>query len=407
MKTFKRLALAMAFTGLGAVQPALAQTEPGITDTSIKIGLFSPLSGAGMAYGFDVINAAKMWYDKINKDGGIHGRKIELVIEDTRCNANDLVAAVKKLVEQDKVFLLNGGSCSSAVVGAREYVERAKVPFLMLNASGDGALYPPSKYIYGAFSISQHALGGSAVQFAAEHLKAKKIGYINHDDAYGAWNLEAAEVQAKQLGDVSLNVQSINANINDVTAPMLKIRAANPDVLVLTTYARPAALIIKKARELGWNKPIVLTVTGTADLTQLVENVGGPDALKNFYIQDVLAGLPTDPKLAWVYDMYKEYYPDLASKPGHPQSYMPYGLPSAMSVVQALKDAGPQPTREKVLAALEHLKLETNVMAAPVEFTPIDHAALKSAIYIKFDGKTKELVPGTFKSIWQYQPKTQ
>src|SRR5690606_32788304 len=115
---------------------------------------------------------------------------------------NDLVAAVKKLVEQDKVFLLNGGSCSAAVVGAREYVERAKVPFLMLNASGDGALYPPSKYIYGAFSISQHALGGSAVQFVAEHLKAKKIGYINHDDAYGTWNLEAAEAQVKQLGDV-------------------------------------------------------------------------------------------------------------------------------------------------------------------------------------------------------------
>lgn len=405
MKIFKRMAMAVLIAGVGAMQPALAQTEPGITDKTIRIGLFSPLSGPGMAYGFDVINAAKMWYDKVNKEGGIHGRQIELVIEDTRCNANDLVAAVKKLVEQDKVFLLNGGSCSAAVVGAREYVERAKVPFLMLNASGDGALYPPSKYIYGAFSISQHALGGSAVQFVAEHLKAKKIGYINHDDAYGTWNLEAAEAQVKQLGDVSLNVQSINANINDVTAPMLKIRAANPDVLVLTTYARPAALIIKKARELGWTKPIVLTVTGTADLTQLVENVGGPDALKNFYIQDVLAALPSDPKLAWVYDMYKQYYPDLAAKPGHPQSYMPYGLPSAMSIVKALQEAGPEPTREKVLSALENMKLETNVMAAPVEFTPTDHAALKSAIYIKFDGVNKELIPGTFKSVWQYVPK--
>lgn len=403
MNAFKRLTLAVAFASLGFTHSTMAQSEPGITDTTIKIGLFSPLSGAGMAYGFDVVNAAKMWYDKVNKEGGIHGRKIELAVEDTRCNANDLVAAVKKLVEQDKVFLLNGGSCSAAVVGAREYVERSKVPFLMLNASGDGALYPPSKYIYGAFSISQHALGGSAVQFAAEHFGAKKIGYINHDDAYGTWNLEAAEAQAQHLGGVNLNVQSINANINDVTAPMLKIRAANPDVLVLTTYARPAALIIKKAKELGWNKPIILTVTGTADLTQLVENVGGADALQNFYIQDVLLGLPSDPKLAWVYDMYKEYYPDLASKPGHPQSYMPYGLPSAMSITQALKEAGPEPTREKVLAILENLKLETNVMAAPVEFSPTDHAALKSAIYIKFDGTNKDLIPGTFKSVWEYK----
>ncbi|WP_291772369.1 ABC transporter substrate-binding protein [Castellaniella sp.] len=402
--TIKKAALCMAVVGLGLGQ-AVQAAEPGITDTTIKIGLFSPLSGPGMAYGFDVVNAAKMYYDKINKEGGVNGRKIELVVEDTRCNANDLVAAVKKLVEQDHVFLLNGGSCSAAVVAAREFVERSKVPFIMLNASGDGALYPPSKYIYGAFSISQHAVGGSMVEFAVDHLKAKKIGYINHDDAYGTWNLTAAEFQAKKHPGTTFSVQSISPNINDVTAPMLKVRAANPDVLLLTTYARPAALIIKKAHELGWTKPIVLAVNGAADVTQLVENVGGAAALKNFYIQDVVVGLPSDPKLKWVYDMYKQYYPDLAAKPGHPQSYMTYGIPPAMTVVQALKEAGPQPTREKVLAALEHLKLDTGIMAGPIEFTPTDHAGQKAAIYMKFDGTNKELIPGSFKSDWTYTGK--
>src|SRR3546814_6626375 len=140
----------------------------------------------------------------------------------------------------------------------------------MHNAAGDGDLYPPSKYIYGAFSISQHAVGGSMVQFAAEHFKAKKIGYINHDDAYGAWNLDAAKLQAKKLGGITLDVQSINPGINDVTAPMLKIRAANPDVLLLTTYARPAALIIKKAHQLGWTKPIVLAEIGRASFRERV-----------------------------------------------------------------------------------------------------------------------------------------
>ena len=110
----KKAALCAAVAGLGLGMSARA-AEPGITDSTIKIGLFSPLSGSGMAYGFDVVNAAKMYYEKVNKEGGIHGRKIELVVEDTRCNANDLVAAVKKLVEQDHVFLLNGGPCSAAV----------------------------------------------------------------------------------------------------------------------------------------------------------------------------------------------------------------------------------------------------------------------------------------------------
>lgn len=327
--------------GLALAGAVCAQQEPGLTAGTIKIGMFSPLSGNAMAYGFDVVNAAKMYYDKVNKDGGIHGRKIELVIEDDRCNANDVLAAVKKLTEQDKVFLLNGGSCSGAVVGAKEYIERAQIPYVMLNASGDGALYPPSKYIYGAFSISQRAVGGSMVQFANEHLGAKKIGYINHDDAYGGWNLEAAEFQAKKLPGVDLQVQSINPNLTDVTAPMLKIRAANPDVLLITTYARPVSLLVKKAHELGFTKPIVIGVNGTADLKQLVENVGSREAFKNVYIQEVLADVPGGAKLKWVYDMYKQYYPDLVAKPGHPQTYMPYGIPSAMEVVNALKAAGP------------------------------------------------------------------
>ncbi|VTU19207.1 Leucine-, isoleucine-, valine-, threonine-, and alanine-binding protein precursor [Variovorax sp. PBS-H4] len=394
----------VAFAATIAALGASAQTEPGLTDKTIKIGMFGPLSGNSMAYGFDVINAAKMYYDKVNKEGGVNGRKIELVVEDDRCNANDLLAAVKKLTEQDKVFLLNGGSCSGPVVGAREYVERVQVPLVMLNASGDGALYPPSKYIYGAFSISQRAVGGSMVQFATEHLKAKKIGYINHDDAYGGWNLEAAEFQAKKLG-VDLQLQSINPNITDVTAPMLKIRAANPDVLIITTYARPVSLLVKKAQELGWTKPIVIAVNGTADLKQLVENVGNKDAFKNVYLQEVMLDVAGGSKLKWVYDMYKEYYPDLASKPGYPQTYMPYGIPSAMAVVNALKAAGPQLTREKFLDAMSKTKFDSKVMAGPIELTPEDHAAQKSAIYLKFDGENKTPVPGSYRSAWVYQAK--
>lgn len=386
--------------GLLAAAAAGAQ-EPGITDKSIKIGMFGPLSGPNMAYGFDVMNAAKMYYDKINKEGGIHGRKIEYVVEDDRCNANDLVAAVKKLVEQEQVFMLNGGSCSAAVVAAKDYVVRNKVPFLMLNASGDGALYPPTDYIFGAFSISQYAVGGAMIEFAAKQFGAKTIGYINHDDAYGAWNLEGSKADAQTNG-VKLAVESINPTINDVTAPFLKLRAANPDVLLLVTYARPAALLIKKAAELGFNKPIILSVTGTASLSQLVENVG-KDALKNFYIQEVMVDAPGGAKLKPIYDMYEAAYPDLAAKPDHPQTYMPYGIPPAMSLVKALQDAGPNPTREKVLAALKTQDFDSGVMAGRMKFGPTERAANKSTIFVKYDGSTMTPLPGVFSSRWTYK----
>jgi branched-chain amino acid transport system substrate-binding protein len=84
---------------------------------------------------------------------------------------------------------------------------------------------------------------------------------------------------------------------------------------------------------------------------------------------------------------------------------MPYGIPSAMAVVNALKAAGPNPTREKVLTALSQTKFDSGVMAGPIELTPTDHAAQKSAIYLKFDGESMNVVPGTYRSLWTYQPK--
>ncbi|WP_199090239.1 ABC transporter substrate-binding protein [Bosea sp. ASV33] len=382
---------------------AAGAQEPGITDKAIKIGIFGPLSGPNMAYGFDVVNAAKMYYDKINKEGGIHGRKIEYVVEDDRCNANDLVAAVKKLVEQENVFMLNGGSCSAAVVAAKDYVVRNKVPYLMLNASGDGALFPPTDYIFGAYSISQYAVGGAMIEFAAKQFGAKNVAYINHDDAYGAWNLEGSKKDAEVNG-VKLSVESINPGINDVTAPFLKVRAANPDAILLVTYARPAALLIKKAAEMGFNKPIILSVTGTASLNQLAENVG-KDALKNFYTQEVMIDSPGGAKLKPIYDMYKAAYPELAAKPDHPQTYMPYGIPPAMSLVKALQDAGPNPTREKVLAALKTQDFDSGVMAGRMQFGPEQRAANRSTIFIKYDGTTMSPLPGVFTSRWTYQAK--
>jgi branched-chain amino acid transport system substrate-binding protein len=398
-----RVAAGLALAASLTTSLAARAEEPGITDKTIKIGIFGPLSGPNMAYGFDVVNAAKMYYDKINKEGGIHGRKIEYVVEDDRCNANDLVAAVKELVEQDQVFMLNGGSCSAAVVAAKDYVVRNKVPYLMLNASGDGALFPPTDYIFGAYSISQYAVGGAMIEFAAKQFGAKTVAYINHDDAYGAWNLEGSKKDAEVNG-VKLVVESVNPSINDVTAPFLKVRAANPDAILLVTYARPAALLIKKAQEMGFNKPIILSVTGTASLNQLAENVG-KDALKNFYTQEVMVDSPGGPKLKPIYDMYKAAYPDLAAKPDHPQTYMPYGIPPAMSLVKALQDAGPNPTREKVLAALKTQDFDSGVMAGRIQFGPQQRAANRSTIFIKYDGNTMTPLPGVFTSRWTYQAK--
>ncbi len=195
----------------------------------------------------------------------------------------------------------------------------------------------------------------------------------------------------------------MSPTIADVTAPMLKLRAANVDVLVIATYARPAQLVLKKAHELGFNKPIVIAVNAIANLQQLVENVGGKEAFKQVYIEEVLADKPGGEKLKWVYDMYKAAYPDLAAKPDHPQVYMPYGIPSAMAVVKVLQAAGPEPTRTKIIEAAKKLNFDSGVMAGPIAFGENERAAQKASIFIKFDGESMTTVPGVFSSRWTYQ----
>lgn len=390
-----------SLAALGMATQAFSQTDPGVTDDKIRIGVFAPLSGPVMAYGFDPVNGARMYYDKINKEGGIHGRQIELVVKDDRCNANDLVAAVKELVERDGVFLLHGGSCSAQTMAAVEYVQRSQVPLVVLAASGDGLVYPVSRYIFGAFATTQHASGASMVEFSTEHLNAKKIAYVNHDDIYGTWNLEGTAFTAEKNG-AELNVQSINPEITDVTAPIIRLRAGNPDVLHLAVYARPLALLIKKAHEAGMDVPIVLGVAGVADLQALAENVGSREALRNVYIQEMF-NIEGNPDSQWVLDMYKEAYPELAARPGHPHNFMPLGVQSAMAVVKALEAAGPDLTRERFLDAMETLEFDSGLMAGPVKFSPDNHAANEAAIFIKWDGDSSTRVPGSYASEWKHE----
>ena len=204
------------------------------------------------------------------------------------------------------------------------------------------------------------------VDFVHNYLKKSKIALVRHDDAYGDWGQEAVEAQAK-TSDVSvIDVESLNANITDVTAAVLQMRAKQPEVIVLFTYPRLAALIIRKAYELGVKSTIVLAATGTADLKALADNVGTKEAFNNLYYQDTINDVPTGPKQKWVHDLYAEKYPDLAKQPGHPSDYFSNDVGGFLEVTYGLMMAGPVPTRENFVKATQTMWFETGSQAGPL-----------------------------------------
>jgi branched-chain amino acid transport system substrate-binding protein len=364
--------------------------DPGITDSEIVIGLFGPQSGPLRNYGFDPLGAAQMWYDMVNKAGGIWGRKIRVITEDDKCDPTALNAVIRKMVTVDKVFLLNGGSCTPAAVSAQEYVEREKIPFVMLNAAGDKAVFPPTRYVFGGFGGTQLTVGGTLVDFVAKQLHATKIAYLGSDDDFGTANLAAVKFMAAKRGVQLVATERVPAGIVDVTTPMLRIRQSGADVLIITVYPQAATLAMQKVGEFGIAMPVVAAVQSVPNPAGMAKTVGSVP-LKNFYYGSPLNDLTDGPGQKWLLDMYKQSYPDRT-----PTAFMAYGLPSAQAVTYALLLAGPNPTRESFIDTLSHLKFDTGVMAGPIEFGPDRRDGNNASIFIKYDGTTSTRMPGVY-----------
>ncbi len=390
-KSFRN-ALFGGIAALAALALPARAADPGITDSEILIGLFAPMSGQLAAFGFDPLQAAKMWYEEVNKKGGIHGRKIKVIVEDDKCNPIEVVAVVKKFVTVDKTFIVHGGSCTAAAVAAQEFVTREKVPFVMINAAGDSAVIPATRYVFGAFGGTQRTVGGTIMEFAVKELKGKKIAIIAHDDDFGNANSSTARAVAQRLGVEVVALERISPRITDVTSPMLKIRASNPDVIISTAYPAPAVLITQKYGEYGMTKtPLVVAVQGIPIPAIFAKNVGNDAALANLYYGSPLNDLTDGPKQQRWIQLYKQYYPDRT-----PGAFMTYGLPSAMAVTMALEKAGKGVTRETFIDALETVDFDTGVLAGPIAFAKDRRDGHRASVLIKFDGKTHTLMPGPY-----------
>ena len=377
-----------------AFQPAAGlAADPGVTNNEITIGLFAPMSGQLANFGFDPLQAAKMWYEDVNKKGGINGPKIKTLVEDAKCNPTEAVAVVKKLVTVDNVFLVNGGSCTAAAVAVQEFVTREKVPFVMLNAAGDGAVHPPTKYVYGAFGGTQRSVGATLMEFAVKELKGKKIAYFADDNEFGNANFATAKATADRLGVEIVTAERLSpGKTTDVTAQMLKARQAQPDVIISAAYPAGTVLLVQKYGEYAMSKiPFVIAVQGIPDPVVFAKNVGNDAALANVYYSSPLNDLTEGPKQQKWLAMYKQYYPDRK-----PTAYMTYGLPAAMAVTRALQKAGRDLTREKFIAAMDTTNFESDVLAGPTVFGPNRRDGYRSSIFIKFDGKNSKLMPGSY-----------
>lgn len=362
-----------------AATPAAGSHTQGVTRDSIKIGFYGPLTGPGYLWGKLVMNGAETVYNEVNRAGGIHGRKIITVREDDRCDVAAGVAAMKKLVHQHEVFLVHGGGCSNPTIAAREVVEKAAVPFVNFLAVADRITLPRAPYIW-TTTIQARIESGLQAEFAASNPAFKRIGVVSQHDAWGRSRYEPLMERLKQQGLAPVADEEITVDANDATAQVLRIRRANADVLILVTYPKPGAVVVRDMYKLGLRIPVI-GQRAIGDLVEFEKQVGIPGAIDHFYTISETPITPEDPQAArWAELLERDFPEDRIS------IFTLSGIASAQVLVEALRRTGPDLTAESFKATMDRLCGRfTDLYVGDICFSPEDPQGNKTGAWLKLD----------------------
>lgn len=214
----------------------------------IKIGTIGPLTGDVATYGISTKNGVEIAVDQINENGGINGKKVVLISEDTRGDQTEAANAASKLIERDKVVAIVGGVISAETMTAGPIANDAGV--VMISSSSTAQGVPEiGDYIF-RNCLSDEVQAVQLAEFAATELGLKRFAIMFTNNDYGLSLKNAFEGKAKEIAEV-VGVETYNDGEKDFRAQLTKLKGANPDALYIAGYYTEAAKIAQQAKEQG------------------------------------------------------------------------------------------------------------------------------------------------------------
>jgi branched-chain amino acid transport system substrate-binding protein len=380
-------AFLVALAACGGSGPPAAQTDVGVTSTEILLGNTIAQSGAASAYG-TIANASKAYFDYVNNQGGVNGRKINYKILDDGYDPAKTVPATKQLVEQDKVFAMFGGLGTQAQTSVRDYLNNQKVPqlFVATGATTFGADYSKYTWTMGW----QPPYQGEARIYAAEvkNRPSAKVGVLYQNDDYGQDYLKGLTDGLGSSASMIVDKQSYDVTAASVASQLATIKAKGVDTLFLFTTPSFTIKALVTVTKLNWEPVIYLNSVSNPQAYMGIAKTNGA-ALKNItsatYLKD-----PTDPQ--WAPDAGMKLYKDviaLCSTCKVNDGFNIYGVAVAYTMVDVLKQAGSNMTRKNVIDIAANKLKETNPFLLPgiaVQTTPSDHFPIMQEQMISWNG---------------------
>jgi branched-chain amino acid transport system substrate-binding protein len=375
----KHIALKASLLGTAiafAATPSLAQTKTtnqGISATEIVIGTHQDLSGPIKGWGVPVSNGMKMATDEINAAGGIHGRKIKLVVEDSGYDPKKAVLATQKMIEKDKVFSMVGPMGSPTVLAAQDTVLDAGV-FQLFPLTAAEFTYTfdkakPQERLKFNNLLPYVESTRAAVKYMVENFKSQKPCIMYQDDEYGKNVLDGFTQQVDAMKLKAASVTSYKRGASDFSAQVSKMKADGCDLVVLGTVIRETIGAIGEAKKLGWDVKFL----GATPVNVLEIPLLGKDVVEGLYsaaafeipYEDTAKGKVKD----WLANYKKQFGSD-----ANTQAIIGYN--AVMTFAHYVKEAGKDLTGQKLLDALESGKPFDDIFGNPTtKFSKTNHLA--------------------------------
>lgn len=387
-------AATIVFTGL-ASQSAFAQKkyDTGVTDTEIKIGNTEAYSGPASAYG--VIGKTEQAYFKmINDEGGVNGRKIDFISYDDGYSPPKTVEQVRKLIESDEVFLIFNALGTPTQTAVQKYQNVKKVPQLFV-ATGASKWNDPKAFPWTmGFQPSYRAEARIFAKYILQNKPDAKVGVLYQNDDFGKDYLAGLkDVFGEKASKLIVAEESYETSEPSIDSHIVRLKDSGADVFVNITTPKFAAQAIKKAAEIGW-KPMHLMTDVSISIGAVMQPAGlaaSEGVLSAGYLKDA-----SDPQ--WKSDEGMKKFMAFVDKymPGSniSDANMVYGYAAAQTMVQVLKQAGDNLTRENVMkqaASLKNFAPDTLIPGIKVNTSPTDFAPIEQLKMMRFKNGQWEL----------------
>ncbi len=388
-RQFALAALCISILGFAMPTSAQKKYDPGASDTEIKIGQTMPYSGPASAYGtIGKVQAA--YFKQLNELGGVNGRKINFISLDDGYSPPKTVEMVRRLVEQDEVLLMMGTLGTPSNTAIHKYMNAKKVPHMFL-ATGASKWNDPQHFPWTiGFNPNYHSEGKLYGQNIVATKPNAKIAVLFQNDDYGKdyFNGFKEGLGAKAA---SMIVAQASYEVTDPTidSQIVTLKGSGADTFFNITTPKFAAQAIRKVDDVGW-KPTHYLNQVSASVGSVLKPAGldkSVGLISMLYVKDGAdARWDNDPTMKDFKALLKKYTPEISVDDGNAT----YGYAVAQMMVQVLKQAGDNLTRENIMkqaASIKDFQIPMVLPGVVASTSATDFALFQSMQLVKFDGK--------------------